>query len=142
MAKQWRCFFCDEVFKTRRDAANHFGESLCESDVPACVDPLRTDEKLRMIEVRDARAYAMKMQQEAEETQNDADLLYQYRRELERLFGKDRDSPYAAWQVLDVANGEIEALKLRLSVYEGKHNDMATENRDRHTAAGGAHDIG
>jgi hypothetical protein len=120
MAKQWRCFFCDEVFKTRREAADHFGESLCDADVPACVDPLRTDEKLRLKELRDARAHAMKMQHEAEEVQNEADELHQYRRELERLFGKGRDTPYAAWQVLDVANGEIEALKLRLSAYEPK----------------------
>jgi len=35
--KQWRCFFCDEVFKRRKDAAEHFGvDDSCEADVPAC----------------------------------------------------------------------------------------------------------
>jgi hypothetical protein len=35
--KQWRCFFCDEVFKRPRDAAEHFGcDDACEADVPAC----------------------------------------------------------------------------------------------------------
>lgn len=35
--KQWRCFFCDEVFKNRHQAAEHFGTfAACEADVPAC----------------------------------------------------------------------------------------------------------
>ncbi len=35
--KQWRCFFCDEVFTRRADAAEHFGvDDSCEADVPAC----------------------------------------------------------------------------------------------------------
>jgi hypothetical protein len=37
MRKQWRCFFCDEVFTRRKDAAEHFGvDEGCEADVPAC----------------------------------------------------------------------------------------------------------
>ena len=35
--KQWRCFFCDEVFTRAKDAAEHFGvDEACEADVPAC----------------------------------------------------------------------------------------------------------
>jgi hypothetical protein len=35
--KQWRCFFCDEVFTSRRLAAEHFGvDDACEADTPAC----------------------------------------------------------------------------------------------------------
>jgi hypothetical protein len=35
--KTWRCFFCDEVFYRRQDAAEHFGASDREiSDEPAC----------------------------------------------------------------------------------------------------------
>lgn len=37
MRKQWRCFFCDEVFTRFKDAAEHFGcDDACEADVPAC----------------------------------------------------------------------------------------------------------
>lgn len=37
MRKQWRCFFCDEVFTSRKFAAEHFGcDDACEADVPAC----------------------------------------------------------------------------------------------------------
>lgn len=35
--KQWRCFFCDEVFRSHKAAAEHFGmDDACEADVPAC----------------------------------------------------------------------------------------------------------
>lgn len=35
--KQWRCFFCDEVFTRRQDAGEHFGcDASCEADIPAC----------------------------------------------------------------------------------------------------------
>ena len=35
--KQWRCFFCDDVFSSRREAALHFGAfDSCEPDITAC----------------------------------------------------------------------------------------------------------
>lgn len=35
--KQWRCFFCDEVFTSWKFAAKHFGvDESCEADVVAC----------------------------------------------------------------------------------------------------------
>ena len=37
MRKQWRCFFCDEVFTNKEKAALHFGVfEACEVDEPAC----------------------------------------------------------------------------------------------------------
>lgn len=36
-AISWRCFFCDEVFKNREEAALHFGVfDACEADEVAC----------------------------------------------------------------------------------------------------------
>lgn len=35
--KQWRCFFCDDVFTSAKAAALHFGVfDSCEPDVTAC----------------------------------------------------------------------------------------------------------
>lgn len=35
--KTWRCFFCDDVFRSRESAARHFGKfDACEADEPAC----------------------------------------------------------------------------------------------------------
>lgn len=37
MQKQWRCYFCDEVFRSKEKAADHFGVfEACEADMPAC----------------------------------------------------------------------------------------------------------
>lgn len=37
MKKQWRCFFCDELFTSRDKAALHFGAfEACEADEVAC----------------------------------------------------------------------------------------------------------
>lgn len=104
--KKWRCFFCDEVFTDRRAAWLHFGESNCDSDVPACIDPLRTDEKARLKELRDAQAYAMQCQDEAQKAEDDAGMYHQYQTELARLFGKDVSTPHQAWLKFEAAANE------------------------------------
>lgn len=72
----WRCFFCDELFTTAEAAAEHFGSQEYEAlDPPACVDPLRTDEKERIKEVREAREYALACQRETDEVIDRADML-------------------------------------------------------------------
>lgn len=64
--KSWRCFHCDQVFRSRRAAFLHFGDDAYEAkDVPACVDPLRTDEVARMKELREAQAYTLRCQEAA-----------------------------------------------------------------------------
>ena len=104
--KKWRCFFCDEVFADRRSAWQHFGESDCETDVPACIDPLRTDEKARLAELRDAQVYAMQCQEEATKAEDDAAMYHQYQDELRRLFGPDVSTPHQAWLKFEAAANE------------------------------------
>jgi hypothetical protein len=119
MAKQWRCFFCDEVFTNSKDAYDHFGdESVCGSDVPACVDPLRADEKALMKEFRSAVKLAregMHHEERADELEWD---LRQVEVTLQKHFGDDCTT---LWQACDryknlqfelkVAREEIDALK-------------------------------
>ncbi len=72
--KTWRCFHCDEVFRSRKQALLHFGDADYEGrDVPACVDPLRTDEKARMNELREAQRYALQCQEESREADDRAE---------------------------------------------------------------------
>ena len=94
--KRWRCFFCDEVFTNRHDAWLHFGEENCTTDLPACVDPLRTDEKERMNQVRLLREEVIREQARAEEAEDAEDLLEQFRSELRQHFGKDCNSVWLA----------------------------------------------
>jgi hypothetical protein len=109
--KTWRCFFCDEVFTTRHEAWLHFGEENCTSDVPACVDPLRTDEKKRLDEVRELRAEVIREQARAEEFSDAQDLLERFYRELEQYFGKGCNSVWLAGDRYKSALNRIEDLQ-------------------------------
>ena len=83
--KHWRCFHCDEVFRSRKTAREHFGSDWCEEKYPpACVDPLRRDEKARLTELREAQQYALQCQESANAAEDRADELV---RELEEFKG-------------------------------------------------------
>lgn len=109
-AKEWRCFFCDEVFTDEEAARFHFGGEM--SGGAACVDPLRHDEAARMRELREAKEHAAKMQRESEAAEEDVARLHGFESELERLFGDGVRTPWQAWlklehwQNLDEANRE------------------------------------
>ncbi len=113
--KKWRCFFCNEVFTDRRAAWAHFGESNCESDAPACVDPLRTDEKALMTELREAREHARKMQAESEKNDDAEALLENFRADLRRYFGKDVTSVRLAGDRYQSALNRLHDLKSGVS---------------------------
>lgn len=70
----WRCFHCDEVFTDRKVAYDHFGpDDDGDKDPPACVDPLRHDEKRRLTELRDAQDYTFQQQERANEAEQQRD---------------------------------------------------------------------
>lgn len=74
--KQWRCFHCDEVFRSRKSAWLHFGpDEACEKLPPACIDPLRADEAQRLKELREAQEYALKCQESANRAEDDSEVV-------------------------------------------------------------------
>ena len=86
--KCWRCFHCDEVFRSRKAAALHFGVDWYEvKDPAACVDPLRKDEKARMDELREAQRYALSCQSLATQADEQADELSRTLDEFQRITG-------------------------------------------------------
>ena len=130
MSKTWRCFHCDEVFTNRKDAYNHFGdESPCGSDVPACVDPLRTDEKARMNELRIARkAYLEAMHHEERADDFNFDL-WQVRKDLQRHFGEDCTT---VWQAGDrYKNLQFELKMMRMKKEGITDQDIAETRLER-----------
>ena len=117
MSKTWRCFHCDEVFRDRRSAWEHFGEEYsCASDVPACVDPLRTDEKARLKALREAQEHAINMQREFEAADDKLAELDNIYRELKRYFGEDCNSVWLAGDRYKSALNLIEALQEKVPV--------------------------
>lgn len=86
----WRCFHCDEVFTTRQDAYDHFGpDEGCEKLPPACIDPLRLDEKGRMKELRDSQDWALKCNQNLMACEDSMDILVRELAGVKEITGCD-----------------------------------------------------
>lgn len=84
--KAWRCFHCDEVFRSRKAAWAHFGpDQGCEKLPAACFDPLRADEKLRLTELREAQQYAFDCQESANQESDRSDELARELDEFKRI---------------------------------------------------------
>jgi hypothetical protein len=104
--KSWRCFHCDEVFHSRKAAYAHFGpDEDCEKLPPACVDPLRTDEKARITELREAQDYALQCQESANRAEDKIDDLA---RELDEFKSLTKCHSVGDLRMtLDSAQGEL-----------------------------------
>jgi hypothetical protein len=121
--KEWRCFHCDEVFTDAALAREHFGSDEYEMfDPPGCVDPLRTDEKARLKELRDAREHAIQMQHEANENAEAVGTLESFRSEIGRYFGESGGSiastPHQAWLKLEAAQNEAAMWKQKFEAVQ------------------------
>jgi hypothetical protein len=86
--KSWRCFHCDEVFRSRKAAWAHFGpDDGCDKMPTACVDPLRTDEKARLTELREAQEYALQCQESANRAEDTSENIERELAEFKSLTG-------------------------------------------------------
>lgn len=128
----WKCFFCDEVFTDRHEAYLHFGEENCSSDVPACVDPLRTDEKARMNQVRQLMEDVQKARQELAEMEDAKENYEAVWSEIRRYFGEDCNSVWlagdrykSALNAVDAARDAAHADALRAAEKEARQFAVA-----------------
>lgn len=104
----WKCFYCGEVFQDAVTAGRHFGDGEgCDPDPPCCVHPLRSDEKALFRELELARAMVDTAHRERDAVQDDADAYHGQSAELERLFGKGRNTAHQAWLELDDMKGRV-----------------------------------
>lgn len=86
--KAWRCFHCDEVFRSRKAAWAHFGpDDGCEKLPPACIDPLRHDEAARLKELREAQEYALQCQESANRAEDKMDDIERELAEFKSITG-------------------------------------------------------
>jgi len=65
--KHWRCFFCDEVFRTRKAATEHFGAGDYESETPLCVEAATTAKRKLVLKSRELWELLQKANTEVEE---------------------------------------------------------------------------
>jgi hypothetical protein len=130
MSKTWRCFHCDEVFRNREEAYHHFGDaSPWGSDVPACIDRLRFDEKERMKELRMAHKMALERMHHEERADELTWDLEQVSKEIQRHFGKDCTT---IWQAADrYKNLQFELKMLRMEKEGITEQDIAETQPER-----------
>ena len=102
--KVWRCYHCDEVFRSRKLAFAHFGADEVKN-LPVCIDPLRLDEKAQMAEVQDLRRHASECQRLAIQADEQADQLSSTLAEFQRLTGCN--SIHELRMLLDSQQGEL-----------------------------------
>ncbi len=124
--KAWRCFHCDEVFRSRKAARAHFGTTDYEEKYPAaCIDPLRADEKARLTELRDAQDYALQCQESTNAAEDKADILESELDEFRRLT-KCR-YPHELRMALDSAEGELLTARKLIEAVREKAPDVYAE---------------
>jgi hypothetical protein len=124
--KSWRCFHCDEVFHSRKLAYAHFGpDEACEKLPPACVDPLRADEKSRMIELREAQDYAFKCQESANTSEDKVDEL---ERELDTFKQLTKcENSHELRMAMDSAEGERITARALINAVRAKAPEIYAE---------------
>ena len=124
--KSWRCFHCDEVFRSRKAAWAHFGpDQDCEKLPPACIDPLRADEKTRLTELREAQEYAFKCQESANSVDDRADEVCRELGEF-RSLTKCRNTNELRMK-LDSAQGELLTARALIETIRTKAPDLYAE---------------
>lgn len=124
--KQWRCFHCDEVFRSRKTAVAHFGLDDYEGkDVPACVDPLRHDEAGRLKELRDAQSYALRCQESANRAEDKNDDLERELDEFKRL--TKCDTSHQLQMNLDSHQGELLTARALIEAVRTKAPEVYAE---------------
>jgi hypothetical protein len=121
----WRCFHCDEVFTDPKDAAEHFGAAEYETEHPGCVDPLRTDEKMRMRELHQAAELIMTMQQQRESEEERLDFLEREYAEIPSQFGADVTTMWLAGDRYKSALNLIEADRQTIADLRSQVTDKA-----------------
>lgn len=105
-SKSWRCFHCDELFRSREAAWLHFGpDDGCEKEVPACIDPLRHDEAERIKQLREAQEYALRCQESANNAEDKLDDLAREFEEFKKLTGCSNTHELRMW--MDSQQGRV-----------------------------------
>ena len=124
--KTWRCFHCDDVFRSRKAAWAHFGpDEDCEKLPPACIDPLRADEKARLTELREAQEYAFQCQEDANGKEDRLDDLGQELAEFKSL--TKCDSIHALRMAIDSAEGELITARALIAAVREKAPEVYAE---------------
>lgn len=123
MAKTWRCFFCDDVFRSRKAAWLHFGDDGCVQDPPACIDPLRHDEEGRVHELREARKWAIERDRRASELEDQIDDIAREFDEFKKLTNCQSAHELRMW--MDSQQGRVMTANALIDGFQKEAPELA-----------------
>lgn len=124
--KVWRCFHCDEVFCSRKKAWAHFGpDEGCDKLPPACIDPLRSDEKLRLTELREAQEYALHCQEAANRQDDRVDDLERELSEFKSITGCSGAHSLRMW--MDSNQGRVVTANALIDGFRRANPELAAQ---------------
>lgn len=110
---EWRCFFCEEVFKDPAEAAVHFGANQ-ECDPGCKIGQLTGEERSLLKSLREAEGLIRELRQEMEVQATESYGHSVLKAEIRRLFGDE--SPRQALDQLksklEVSDAELAALRV------------------------------
>jgi hypothetical protein len=124
--KQWRCFHCDEVFRSRKSAWAHFGpDDGCNKMPAACVDPLRHDEAARLKELREAQHYALQCQADANRAEDNLDYIERELAEFKSITGCHSLHALRMW--MDSQQGRVVTANALIDGFRKAAPELAAE---------------
>lgn len=116
--KHWRCFFCDEVLKTRKAATEHFGSGDYENEPPLCVEAATTDLRKLVLTNREMWAELQRAHSENEELK---DHLENFRYVAQKLTKKPDATSHDLEHEWDFMEGRVITAN---QIVEGETKDV------------------
>lgn len=101
---EWRCFHCDDVFTSREEAAEHFGDGDYEDETPVCIAAATTDKRKLVIE---ARKIWKELQDALAENESLEDRLSNFKEAAIKVTGKPDASYLDIEQAFDSLEGRL-----------------------------------
>lgn len=116
--KTWRCFHCDEVFTSRKKAAEHFGGGNYEAEIPLCVEAATTEQKALILTNREMWERVQKAESEIEDLE---ERLSHFEYVARKLTKKPSATAHDLEHECDFMQGQIVAAESRASSEQLTH---------------------
>lgn len=110
--RSWRCFHCDEVFRTRKAAAEHFGSGQYEAETPLCVEAATTEQRQLILTNREMWKRIQKAESELDELQ---DRLSHFEYLSRKLTKKPSATAHDLEHEWDFMQGKVIAAEARVN---------------------------
>lgn len=116
--KTWRCFHCDDVFTTRKQAAEHFGDGNYEVEIPPCVEAATIEQKALILTNREMWERVQKAESEIESLE---DRLSHFEYVARKLTNKPSATAHDLEHEFDFMQGQVIAAEAKANGQDLTH---------------------